>query len=232
MAAGVVAETTAIVGKIAWWGGRDGHIVYEDEWAPDRSWFYHRRIYPVCSHAENEWYCLKCKPSFRVHLKLSIQGSSKGQLKPVSASLRAGLSHERYRGVEVDLGRISVDSIRKAKAWANQFATLSVCKVVFQMYYSSFEITNSKKGCLIEKFDDGWQEWLWSFDEHPDWMDLIQGVPSRKLRYRRHDDSGYSLIEGGSYGGVTISSWRSLWDRIRQRGEHWGQVGSDEFGPL
>lgn len=212
-----------------WQGGRDGHVVYEDDWAPDRSWSYHKRVYPLCAHDPNQWQCPKCERAFRVYLKLHIAGSAKGKLVPVKAGASLGFSWERYRELEVPLGNTPVTTIREAKSWASKLATPSAIKTLFQTYYQSFELTPSKKGVLIEAFvkDQGWVEWLWSFEKYPHWMDLMRDY--RLFRYKSEFHDSYTIVEGNS-SGYSTTSWPSFWQRIRDRGEHWSRVTKDEFG--
>jgi hypothetical protein len=230
VAAGVVAETTATAGR-PWYGGREGHIVYEDDWVEDRSWYYHKQVFPVCIH-HDFGVCTHCKHSSHISLKLHISGSTRGRLVPTSARTRLGFDSQSYRGMEIDLGEISVNSIRKAKAWAEKLATPAALKVLFQTYYQSFEQTSEKRGNVIQANVDGlgWVDWLWSFEEYPNWSELLAG--HSQLRYRSSaEESSYTLVTG-TFCGYSTSFWPSFWYRIRERGMHWSQPSHDEYGPL
>jgi len=228
----VVAKTT--LGDNPWYGGRDGHVVYEDDWVTDRSWTYHKRLLPICDHGgdPNRWWCPSCEKSFTVYLKLFIAGTSKGRCVPISATARLGFHHERSESIEVSLGQTSVDSLRKAKTWASKLVSMAAIKVLLQTYYQTFELVSSKKGRLIEaKVDGVWVEWLWTFEQYPDWVELLSQVRDNCLRVRSRHNSGWELIKG-FYGGYSSAFWPSFWDRIVNRGGHWSSRNTDEYGPL
>lgn len=208
--------------ELYWLGGREGHVVLEDDWTFDRSWFFSKNIFPICSC---EWHCHKCSDSLRVYLKLFIAGSHKGKCRPTTAWLKVGINSDRHGRYDVDLCRRSVTSVKQAQAWADGYISEATTKVTLQQFYSTCE--PKKRGKLIEKLEPelGWCEWLWTFEEYPDWARLGNFQPMRIT-----DSEGRVSIIKCTSVGYSISTWPSRWDRIRGVGSY--LPNRDEYGAL
>lgn len=199
-----------------WFGGREGHGVYEDDWVADRSWAFTR-----CVLKSSEY-------GLKAYVKLRVYGTSKGRCRPQRAVawLCFGYDKDDWSKPKIDLGTRSLHSLITAKRWAKSLVTPAAIKVLYQQFYSTFELPHEKKGTLVERFDKelGWHPWLWVFDRYFDCL-LPYGD------YRTMDREGRAYLIRRNYGWVH-SSWPSFWDRISQRGEQWAGKGRDEYGAL
>jgi hypothetical protein len=221
-----VIEIVTTVGEPErfWLGGRESHNIFEDDWAWSRSWFFTKQLFPICSC---EWSCQQCRDSLRVSLKLTVAGSHKGRCRPTTAWVKIGIGQDKHGRYEVDLGRQSVRSVKQAQKWADGHISDAAIKIALRQFYSTLEPAEKKRGKLIEKLEDdlGWCEWLWSFEEYPDWSKLSNYQPMRIT-----DHEGRTSLIKPWYGGYSISSWPSKWDRVKGFGNY--GPGRDEYGTL
>ena len=211
-AASVVDETeTTTAGDEFWFGGRDGHLVCEDDWVADRSWHFYKCVQRSLGHHLDAY----------VHLR--VYGAPRGRCSPRTAiaSLCFGPEKQGWYGPKVELGSTPVRSLVKAQKWAESLATPAALSTLYRTFYSTCEV--KKNGVLFEVFDRelGWHEWFWAFD--PYFKDLPGGV------YRTTDAEGRVTLLKHEWSSWSTISWPSRWDRI---GRPCGWRGTDEYGAL
>ena len=200
-----------------WFGGREGYLVYEDDWVAGRSWTFTSRV------------CESTEYGLHAYVKLRIHGTSKGRCVPQKAVawLAFGYDKDDWTKPKIELGSRNLRSLKTAKRWAKSLITLAALRLLYQQFYSTSELSHEKRGTLIERFDKelGWHPWFWSFDHY-----FNELLPLGD--YRTTDREGHVYLIRRHYGWVH-SSWPSCWDRISQRGEGWGTKRlHDEFGAL
>jgi len=187
-----VAETASVVivtttGVDTWSGGRDGHVLFEDDWRPATSWSFVKLI-----QDSSDYY-------FRAYLKLKVYGPLKGRCVPREAVACLSFGpHRLWYGAEesrVDLGRNkAVRSLTQAKKWAEACVSLTAVQLLYRQFYAR------EKAQVVESFDHGWHEWFCSFDHQlHDWPDGDYRFGSRYVQ---------------KYGWITESFWPTVWDRV------------------
>jgi hypothetical protein len=179
-----------------WFGGREGHTVFDDDWVADRSWHFYKCVQRSQVH------------NLDVYVNLKVFGAHKGRCTPRKAIARLSLGPEKHGwfGPKIDLGSISIRSLVQAQKWADLLATTAAIKVLYQTFYSTFELV--KKGVLFEAFDKelGWHEWFWAFD--PYFRDLPPGS------YRTIDHEGRVSLLRYEWSSWSSTSWPSRWERL------------------
>lgn len=206
-----VTETPTTAGEF-WFGGREGYQVYSDEWVAARSWYFTKLVSPLCGcyiRGEFGRRCGVCIRGIRVYLRLHITGLAKGKCKPVIASASLGMTTDKYDRFTCTLGEAKVSTLTEAKRWAEGSFTPFGIKLVLQRYYATHDL--KKRGQLIEILDPelGWIEWLWTFEEHPDWGHLLGHNKARCT-----NASGQTMFILPTGHGWSIQPWLSAWDRV------------------
>jgi hypothetical protein len=205
--------------KWLWQGGREGYCLHEDEYVPLRSWHYHQSLKPHCACQDVEdppfWGCPNCKDAIVPYLHLYVAGTSKGRCKARRAWATITLSHEKGEGSlygpVLKLGETTVESVKQAKEWGVSLGTPDALKLFLQLYYGTLE----RRGKLLVKQDPsvapGWLDWLWTFEEHPHWGDLLHYGQS----ILAEDRLGGTSIYTGTGSGWTCTSFKTRWDLLR-----------------
>lgn len=203
----------ALIGE--WFGGRESTQVWEDEWAPCRSWSFHRTAFPEEHECkEDSWVCPLCRSSLRIYLHLLVAGTPKGRLRPVEARAFLSLNYEgrAYARSSLNLGTQSVTSLVAAKAWADGLLIEGLIPRYLREYYYARDRVK-----LLERFSEelGWHEWFCSFEDHPDYAGLGRYADYSNLRGSDSQGSMW-LISLIGYGGYSSVHLPTRWDRIQR----------------